>query len=64
MPQQFYYPTFYRLCKRLHSFIGRRSKDMTDLNDITGTELSELNALYSALDAIVRGANWPKYSER
>lgn len=64
MAQRFYYPAFYRHSKRLHSFLTRWQKDMVEINGITGTELTQLNTLYTSLDAIVRGATWPKYYER
>src|SRR4051812_6684476 len=59
MAQRFYYPAFYRHTKRLYDFLQRWQKDMVNINNITGTELTELNGLYNALDTVVRGSNWP-----
>lgn len=61
---RWYYPAFYRLAKRLHSFLVRHQKDMVQINNITGTELTQLEGLYTALDGIVRSDAWPKYIER
>lgn len=62
MATKFYYPAFMRKAKALDTFLARHQKDMVALNNITGSELTELQALATALDQIVgESSTWPGY---
>lgn len=60
---RFWYPTFYRLVRKLNRFMDNHQQELVAFNQITGDQLTELNALGTALQAIVKDPGFPKYRE-
>lgn len=62
MATKFWYPSFMEKARELNFFLAKHQKDMVALNNITGTELTQLQALATALDEIVgKNSTWPAY---
>lgn len=64
MASPFHYPTFRRKVESMARYVARRKRDLVQLNNISGTELAQLNTLDDALHAVATGDGWPKYGER
>lgn len=62
MATKFYYPAFYRKVSELNNFLRRHESELVALNGISGTELTQLQALSTACEDITgKTSTWPKY---
>jgi hypothetical protein len=63
MATRYYLPAFVKLVTKLDRFLNRNYKAMVQLNNITGTELDQLNALVTACDNIVKNPLYSGFTE-
>jgi hypothetical protein len=63
MARRFYYPAWRRKLEALANYQHKHMADMIDLNEISGTELTQLQTLDADLQTIIKNPAFPKYRQ-
>jgi hypothetical protein len=59
-----HYPTFRRRTEAFYRYLARRKADLIRINGITDPQLTQLNTMLTAVEAVATGDGWPKYGEQ